>query len=148
MYNTGGQDDAKKLEGMASSTTPINDWIHGVLREPIRRIVPDDDQYTYLFDKLEMLISLSAARHFKTKHPDLDFPYFVLGRFGYRSENAKRSFLEIQNSISIEGDKSPYVMAGIVANTAEESLRWLDAMKKWILTLGPLASIIWRQGGR
>ena len=99
---------------MAKSSTPLNDWIHGVLREPIRRIVPDDDQYSYLFDKLEMLISLSAARHFETKHPNSD-PYFVLGRFGYRAENAKRIFLEIKNSISIEKDKSPYVMAGIIA---------------------------------
>ena len=144
MYDTLGQ-DAKKLEGMAKSSTPLNDWIHGVLREPIRRIVPDDDQYTYLFDKLEMLISLSAARHFETKYPNSD-PYFVLGRFGYRAENAKRILLEIKNSISIEKDKSPYVMAGIIADTAEESLRWLDAMEKWILKLGPLVRLIFGRG--
>ena len=93
MYGTLGQ-DAKILEGMDGKQAPLNDWIHDVLREPVRHMVPNDYQYTLLFDKLEILMSLSAARHFDAKYPGTSPPYFVAGGFGYRAQNAKRILRE------------------------------------------------------
>ena len=128
-------DDAKILEGMDQKHAPLNEWIHEVLREPVRRMVPQDDEYTRLFDKLEMLIALSAARHYDVRHPG-EFPVFVAGAFGYRAKNAKAISREIRDSVATGGSSSPFVAAGIIGDTAEECIRWLDALEEWIPKLG------------
>ena len=134
MYRTIGQ-DARILEGMDRKKAPLNEWIHDVLREPVRRLIPQDDQYTLLFDKLEILISLSAARHHDGKYPEGD-PYFVAGAFGYRVENAKTILRGIRDSLSKGNRVSPYVTAGIIDETVETCTRWIDALEEWIPKLG------------
>ena len=49
------------LEGMERRYAPLNDWIHGVLREHTTSIIPNDLRYSLVFDKLEILIALSFA---------------------------------------------------------------------------------------
>ena len=46
------------LEGMERHYAPLNDWIHGVLREHTISIFPNDLRYSLVFDKLEILIAL------------------------------------------------------------------------------------------
>jgi len=133
MYGTVGQ-DAGILEGMDRRPAPLNDWIHDVLRESVRRVIPHDQQYTLLFDKLEILIALSAARHHDIKYPDPD-PYFVTGAFGYRVGNAKTVLGDIRRSIEKGKTASPYVTAGIIGDSVEDCKRWLDALEKWVPTL-------------
>ena len=134
MYNPLGQ-DTTILEGMDQKYAPLNEWIHEVLRESVRRVIPQDNQYTLLFDKLEILIALSAARHHDARFPG-GIPYFVTGAFGYRAENAKRILRDIRNSISTGNASSPFVAAGIFGDTAEYSMQWLDALEEWIPKLG------------
>ena len=133
MYDAIGQ-KARILEGMDQKHAPLNEWMHGVLRESAMSVVPEDDQYTLLFDKLEILISLSAARHHGVRHPG-EFPYFVPGAYGYRAENGKSVLREIRNSLSSEGANSPFVTVSIIGDTVEDCIQRLDALEEWIPTL-------------
>ena len=133
MYETLGQ-DAKILDGMERRNAPLNDWIHDVMRESARRVVRQDSQYTLLFDKLEILIAINAARHHDGKYPGGD-PYFVAGAFGYRAENGKRILRDIRRSVLAGDASSPLLRSGILGDTAEECRRWLDSLEEWIPTL-------------
>lgn len=127
-------DRARILEGMDGKKAPLNDWIYDVLRDSVRRVAPEHDQYTFLFDKLEILIAISAARRHDAKYPSSD-PYFATGAFGCRTENAKAILRDIRNSVSGSA-KSPFVTAGVIGDTAGDCMRWLGALEEWISKLG------------
>ena len=65
LFDNGGQ-VMQILEGMDKHHAPLNDWIHNILRPYAERIIPDNDRYTLVFDKLEILMALSYA-HYKGK---------------------------------------------------------------------------------
>ena len=68
------------LEGMDKRTFPLNDWIYKVLWPYAERIIPDNDRYTLVFDKLEILMTLSYAHH------QGEWPWAPPGAFVYRYE--------------------------------------------------------------
>ena len=51
------------LEGMDRKRVPLNDWIHKTLQPFAERIIRDNNRYTFVFDKLEILIALSCAHY-------------------------------------------------------------------------------------
>ena len=134
MFESQGGQVAQILEGMKRRKAPLNDWIHSVLREPLKRIVASDEQYTRTFDKLEILMALSAVRHQEDR--DRRFSYFVPGAFGYRGDNTKRILQEFRKSISADGDQAPIVASGMVGNTADECTQRIGALEAWIPKLG------------
>ena len=46
------------LEGMTDRRVPFSDWIHNTLRLHAAPVVPDENRYTLVFDKLELLLAL------------------------------------------------------------------------------------------
>ena len=59
----GGAKVMQILDGMEKRRVPLNDWIHDTLRPHAERIIPDNDRYTFVFDKFEILMALSYAHH-------------------------------------------------------------------------------------
>ena len=121
----GGQ-QMRILEGMERHHVPLNDWIHTTLRPYSERIILDDNRYTMVFDKLELLMVLNHAHH-----KDWVLP----GAFGYRYENRTRIFQQIRESLSTEKDESSFVTCGIFggsAATCEKSLAAAEeAIQRW-----------------
>lgn len=119
----------RMLEGMGSRLTPMNDWIHDTLRPHAERIIPDNDRYTLVFDKLEILIALNYA--YKTNQAPGSY-WAPPGSFVYRSSNKTRIIQEIKESISTMKSGSPYVKSGIFGDTVEECQQSLKALKQSI----------------
>ena len=116
------------LEGMEQRKVPLNDWIHGVLREYTKTIIPSDERYTLVFDKLEVLIALSFAYY--EKRLERRRRYWVPpGAFVYRGQNRRRILQEIKESIATQEDESPLVESDIFGETAETCLQSLDAFR-------------------
>ena len=111
------------LEGMEGRKVPLNDWLHSALRPYAKRVIPSDDEYTLIFDKLEILITLSCA---------FQGGSVPMGVFGYRHENRNRILQEIEESISASREQSPFVKSGIFGETAEQCTQGLDAFKGFI----------------
>ena len=115
------------LEGMDRRHAPLNDWIHDTLRPYAERIIPDDNRYTRVFDKLEILMALGCA------HKDPDERYWAPpGAFGYRDDNRNRIMREIEESLASMHDESQYVTSGIFGATAEECNQGLTKLKEFI----------------
>lgn len=123
------------LEGMEERRTPMNDWLHEALRPHSDRIIPDENRYTLVFDKLEILMALSCA-HYRSHDESLDWYWAPPGAFGYRSENRVRILQEIKESLSTERDESPFVTCGIFGETTEECKQGLEALEQFIPKLG------------
>ena len=99
------------LEGMDQHPTPLNDWIHETLRPYCERIIPGNDRYTFVFDKLETLM---AIRFHKEEG------WLLPGRFLWRHENRKRFVREIKESIVMQENESPFVTCGLIGDNVQD----------------------------
>ena len=118
------------LASMERRLTPPNDWMHETLRPYAERIIPDNDRYTFIFDKLEILIALSYAHHRDEWSP---MRYRLPpGPFENRPENNVPILREMEESLSAKGNESPFVTCGIFGATAENCKQGLEALKKFI----------------
>lgn len=126
-YN--GGDTAKILEGMERRYAPLNDWLHAVLRQPTKRLFPNEERYTFAFDKLEILMALSYGHQ---TNGDEDHYWAPPGAFGYRHSNRDRILEEIENSITKLKDESPFVTSGIFGGNAESCSNNLKLFKGFI----------------
>ena len=133
LFERGGQ-VMQILEGMDKRYTPLNDWIHDALRSHAERIILDNDRYTLVFDKLEILMALSYAHHEADRSSER---YWAPpGAFVYRSANCNSILREMEESLSAEGNASPFVRSGVFGETAEDCKQGLAALKNSASRLG------------
>ena len=131
LYFKGNTAKMELLEGMSRHYFPLNDWIHRTLRHCTKRIFPDGDQYTLVFDKLEILISLNAWHNSNLNRTWLR----PLGPFMYRYDTSWEQILpEIEGSLLNLKDESPYVKANLFGSSAENCWRNLFAWYNWLST--------------
>lgn len=109
-------DTTKVLQGMEKRYAPLNDWIYEVLKPYFKQIIASDTRLTMAFDKLEILMALSFAYHGNRNGESYWAPP---GAYGYRGENRERIFAEISDSLTRDGDNSPYVTSRIFGDTAK-----------------------------
>lgn len=128
LFDSGGK-AAQMLEGMDRRHAPLNDWLHDVLREPARRVLPNDTRYTYTFDKLEVLMALGYAFHAKRTN---NWYWAPPGAFGYRKGNRERVLNEIDQSLTQDGAKSAFVTSGIFGKTLEECTKGLADLREFV----------------
>ncbi len=132
MFYEGGQ-IMQALEGMGDRYAPLNDWIHEVMRTHAKHIIPDDNRYRLVFDKLEILIALGCAYR-DDREPE--WYWAPPGAFGYRTENMHRIFKEIRQSLSTMQNESPYVKSEIFGETSDECKQGLADLEAFISKLG------------
>ena len=131
LYYDGNTSKMELLEGMSGHNFPLNTWVYRTLRNYTEGIFPDDDQYTLIFDKLEILISLNAWRNSNPSQTWLR----PLGPFVYRYETSWEQILpEIEGSLLSLEDESPYVRANLFGSSAEKCWHDLFAWYKWLST--------------
>ena len=122
------RDLGQYIEGMERRYAPLNEWLHDELRPHAKRLIPNDDTYTLLFDKLEILIALSYA--FQNAEIDEQQQWIPMGAFAYRHENRARVLQEIETSISDFKKKSPFVKSGVFGKTVKNCEQSLDVFKR------------------
>ena len=131
----GGAKVMQILDGMEKRRVPLNDWIHDTLRPHAERIIPDNDRYTFVFDKFEILMALSYAHHkgqWSSDWKSIEHYWVPHGAFGYRKENRTRIMREIEESLSKKQEKSPFVMSGMFGETADDCKRGLAALEQFV----------------
>ena len=131
MSFNGGQ-TMRILENMDGHHAPLNDWIHDTLRTSARRVVHDDDRYSWDFDRLELMMALSYAHH-TTKDSTRD--WVPPGRFGYRFRDRMNIMDEIKSSLSTEEDDSPYVTSKVFGNTSAECVQSIGTLDRFLSNL-------------
>ena len=115
------------LEGMGNRPLAINDWLHGALRQPLRVLIPDDDKYSYIFDKFEVLAALGFRSMVGPIFGDGGFPP---GSYIGRKQNWFRAVGEIEESIRTVVN-STFVRSGILGDSPEDCLQLIESFKDW-----------------
>ena len=127
LLSKGGQ-VMRILEGMDKHHAPLNDWIHETLRIYAKTIIPDDIRYTFVFDKLEILMALSYAYY----RPHQQHYWTIPGAFGYRYDNRNSILNEIRESVSERGNGSPFVTSKIFGEAANDCTNALKKLEQFI----------------
>jgi hypothetical protein len=132
LFENGGR-VARFLEGMDRHHAPLNDWLHAALRRSTKRLIPNEDRYTFVFDKLELLMALSYVYHAKRNKERYWAP---MGSFGYRYQNRDRFLKEIEESIARLKGESTFVKCAIFGETAEACSQGLANFKDFLMRVG------------
>ena len=120
------------LEGMEKRHTPLNDWIQAAVRQYMSNTTFNSEQYDLMFDKLEILMALSYARHDDKKAEPWYRYWTPLGSFVYRSQTREQVIREIEGSISTLQHDSPFVRSGIFGETPEECAVSIKQFKEFV----------------
>ncbi len=128
---------AQILEGMEKRRVPLNDWIHDALRPYSEHIIPDSAQYTLFFDKLEILMALSYLGY---EHREAGWSrerdyWAPAGAFAYRSPNREQVLQEIEESVSTQEFRSPFVASAVFGQTPEQCQEVLTAFEELLWEL-------------
>ena len=118
--------------------TPVSNWIHDVLRVPLKQLIPNDSRYSYAFDKFEMLVALGYY-HLNNNWTD----WFPIGAFIYRHDNWKHILSAMMESVSVLRDDSPYVASGIFGSTPEECIALIERFKSYIKNVAGRMGLFW-----
>lgn len=128
-----GSEPAKLLEGMDRRHAPLNDWLHDLLKSHSKQLWSTEAEFTFAFDKLEILAALSSPFHAKREE---GWYWAPPGCYGYRHDNRARILDEIRSSLDRYGDQSPYVVSGIFGQKATECISGLDRFTEFLKELG------------
>ena len=102
--------------------------IYEKLEEHIKHLIYNKDEYTYIFDKLDILMALNFIHHAKLPQGMLTTPLL----YDDRSQNLNRILQEIRKSIS--DSQSPFVKADIFGNTHQDCLIHWENLKNIVPT--------------
>ena len=121
--------------GYGGTYVRLSDWIHHTLRPHVERIIPSDDSYSLVFDKLEILMALGYERH---RRDDWDRP--PVGAFIHRSSNRKHIMGEIKESLSKMQNESAFVTSDLFGDTEDDCQKNIaaleDAVRSYIGQVG------------
>ena len=120
-----------RLPSLLSNRT---NYIHDKLRPYAKSIIPSDERYTLMFDKFEILMSLSCAYKNSQLSGSERYQKFI-GDFRYRQENTERVMQEMDESLWTEQNDSPFVTSGIFGKTAVDCREIRDTWEAYIKML-------------
>ena len=125
---------AVQILRLPSSLSGRINYIHDKLRPYAKSIIPSDERYTLMFDKLEILMSLSCAYKNSQLSGSERYQKFI-GDFRYRQENTERVMQEMDESLWTEQNDSPFVTSGIFGKTAVDCREIRDTWEAYIKML-------------
>lgn len=124
-----GADVMKSLPERDRQYTPLQNHLEALLLPLFRPHFPSEDAFHVAFDRLEVLAALSYAIPAIEKGER----YWTLpGAYGWRNANRQRIFGEIRSSLQSLGDRSPFVISGIVGKAASHGLENLTQLEKFV----------------
>jgi hypothetical protein len=117
----------EKLEALSRGIgqmriTPTSDDLHARLRKPLQSVVRDDDDYSDLFDRLEVLLGVIAED--ATLKEKADGGYLEggwVGRYIWRDRYGPSTFLRIHEEFRTQGTSWPPLAAGLFGNSEERA---------------------------
>ena len=128
----GGQKVMQVLEGMESRHTPLSDWIQAAGQQYVSYTAYNSEQYDFAFDKLEILMALSYARHDDKKAAAWYRYWAPLGSFVHRSRTRERVIREIEESVATRQHESSFVRSGIFGKSADECAASIQQFKEFV----------------
>jgi hypothetical protein len=123
--------DALQARG-GKRRTPMSDFLHDRLRPLFRDLVPDDEEYSRLFDRLEVFLSLLAddqRAQFEGKFVYINGP--IYGRYTWRRDFGRATPNDaIASELEAERDAWPPLRAGLFGGSVERATNSLAQFRE------------------
>lgn len=110
------KDFAQLLEGMERHHTPVSDHVFQVLREPLRYVLPADEDYQQCFDRFEYLYGLIYVDVAGDRGDRIWGP---VGRFKWRGDDGEGIWHTIDEEIVASGGGWLPLQAGLFGGSLE-----------------------------
>nr|WP_315485346.1 SIR2 family protein [uncultured Undibacterium sp.] len=123
------QDGGRLLEGLDKRYAPLNDWLHDVLLGQIGHLFSSAEEFTYAFDRVEILLALAFGAHGANS---FQRTYRPPGSFGYRFSNREKIISEIIESLKDFENESPYITSGLIGDTADTCREQIRILNEFI----------------
>ncbi|MDD9981588.1 MAG: toll/interleukin-1 receptor domain-containing protein [Gammaproteobacteria bacterium] len=114
--------------GLDENRTPLNSWIHDSLKHQTKHEFRDDDHFTQIFDKLEILLALASGG--RASGPQ--WGYRLVGCFFWRGTTRDRFLAEIKSSLDKDGDRSRYVRFGLCGKNPDDCRERIERLEEII----------------
>lgn len=105
--------------------TPVSDYLHDTLRAKFRTDLPDDADYSDLFDRTEAflaLLAIDARSHLRRQRAYFDGPYF--GRFTWRERYLRDDdglAASLEGELAEHGEQWGPLQAGLFGGSVERA---------------------------
>lgn len=113
----GTQSSGQLLEGMDRRHAPVNNWMEERLYELIGDEFASRSEFEEHFDWTEIVLAIACH---KSPGASEFGDWFPAGAFGYRRAGLTSGTTRIMTSLDELGDRSPYVLSGLLGATAQE----------------------------
>jgi hypothetical protein len=130
------------LPGMERRYTPVSDYLHGRLREPLRQVVPEDPLYERAFDRFEYLLGLIYAdaeeqARIAAHAQDGERVWGPVGRFGWKARHGFEHSVakEIEEEVDQLGGNWPPVRAGLFGGSIDRARSIKTRFDAWFRNL-------------
>ena len=128
-----GADVMKKLPQRDREYTPLQNHLETLLLPLFRPHFHSNEAFHVAFDRLEVLTALSYA----VPAVENGKEYRTLpGVYMWRHWNRQRIFGELRTSLQSLGERSPFVISGIVGRSALDGLKNLTQLEKFVSEFG------------
>ncbi|MCH7471495.1 SIR2 family protein [bacterium] len=124
---------AKLIKGLETRRMPLSEHLFGVLREPLKKVIPSDSDYEETFDRFEYLLGLvvSDARQQKKRIPAAPIGKFAL-EYVFNDRDAKDICSLVQEEIVNKGNDWPLLQAGLFGGDLERLLESKAKFDDWM----------------
>lgn len=130
-WRTFEQDTGQALhESNQRLYTPVSDHLHESLRDPLRQVVPSDEQYTAAFDRFEFLLGMIVADLKEHAGEGVYIPTPPIGSYAWRYKHARGKGPREWVGAELETDNWPAVEAGMFGGSAERARTAFDKMSE------------------
>jgi hypothetical protein len=114
-------DPIKSIPAHAEKYTPRSEHLFAIMREPLRRFLPDDSQYDEAFDQLEYLLALTFLDLDESTNKIVG-PWAPPGRFCWKCRHSETGVLfDSEKSLVQEGANWPPLQAGFFGGRPERA---------------------------
>jgi len=113
---------------------PVSERAYEMLREPIFKIVNDEDEYNTLFDKAEYFFAINFWYNEtldEKKGRTIEMSWAPIGRFGYKLRNYWKVENIFDNELS-QKEEWAAINAGFFGGSFDIFIKCSDAIKSWI----------------
>jgi hypothetical protein len=116
---------------------PLSEHLFSVVRDPLRRVLPDDAEYEEAFDRFELLRALAYAHLKYTTLGENDRCWVPLGRYCWKADRrAEESTIkQFHSELEEAGSEWPPLKAGMLNGSVDRARELIAAITRFIATL-------------
>lgn len=124
----------KTIAGHQRSFAPVSEHLFSVLREPLRRFLPDDAEYDEMFDRFELLRAMACMHLEHTAVTEGDDYWAPLGRYCWKGRRGYAESIIKQFRVEVEEAKTdwPPLKAGMFNGSVKRTQELLGAVDRFV----------------